>query len=144
MQLDTAKKRPVRAAASTEPKCVLILEDDEELKSIVQEYLEANGYSVAAVTNGVAGLREVLARNFDAIICDMLMPSLPGDMFYMAVERTRPHLCPRFIFVTGQQNNAKVIEFIRRIRGTMLPKPFRMDDLLEQIYGVQLKISEAA
>ena len=39
---------------------------------------------------GVEGVHEVLASEFDAILCDMQMPTLPGDMFYRAVERMRP------------------------------------------------------
>jgi hypothetical protein len=46
--------------------------------------------------------------------------------------------------MTGLHNNPKIVEFIKRINGTMLPKPFRMDDLLEMIYGVQFKETPAA
>jgi DNA-binding response OmpR family regulator len=144
MHLQIEKPRRPFPPTRVQTKRILLLEDDEELKAIVKEYLEANLYEVIAVSNGVAGVREILAGDFQAIVCDMLMPTLPGDMFYMAVERVRPHLCPKFIFMTGLHNNPKIVEFIKRINGTMLPKPFRMDDLLEMIYGVQFKETPAA
>jgi hypothetical protein len=60
-------------------------------------------------------------------------------MFYRAVERMRPHLCDRFIFMTGYRGNSKVNEFIDQVRGTVLNKPFQVDDLMELIAFVELR-----
>jgi len=120
-------------------KRVLLLEDDEMFKNIIKEFLESNYYEVVAVGNGADGVRAVLNSEFDVIICDMMMPKLPGDMFYTAIERMRPHLCRRFIFITGHRGNPKINDFIKQVRGTMLAKPFHMDDLLEAIAFVQVK-----
>jgi len=122
-------------------KHVLLLEDDEMLKNVIKEYLEGNFYQVSAVSNGAEGVRAVLKQEFDVIVCDMMMPKLPGDMFYTAIERMRPHLCRRFIFITGHRGNPKINDFIKQVRGTMLAKPFRMDDLIEAIAFVQVKSS---
>jgi DNA-binding NtrC family response regulator len=120
-------------------KRVLLLEDDEMLKTAIKEYLETNFYEVVAVSNGAEGVRAVLKQEFDAIVCDMMMPKLPGDMFYTAVERMRPHLCKRFIFITGHRGNPKVNDFIKQVKGQMLNKPFRMDDLIDAVALVQVK-----
>jgi len=113
------------------PKSVLLLEDEGAFTDILKTYLELNGFSVTCVGNGVEGLRMVMASDFDVIICDMMMPNLPGDMFYVAVERTKPHLCKRFIFMTGYKGEKKIEDFIRKVQGVMLWKPFEMHDLLE-------------
>jgi two-component system, cell cycle sensor histidine kinase and response regulator CckA len=126
-------------AKSAVCKRVLLLEDDEMLKTAIKEYLEVNLYEVIAVANGADGVRAVLKQEFDAIVCDMMMPKLPGDMFYTAIERMRPHLCKRFIFITGHRGNPKINDFIKQVKGAMLAKPFRMDDLIEAVGGVQLK-----
>ncbi len=126
--------------SSSEPKgSVLLLEDDPQFKEIMQEFLGSHGYRVSCVQNGVEGVHEVLANDFEVILCDMMMPTLPGDMFFRAVERMRPHLCNRFIFMTGHRGNPKVNEFIRNVNGTMLSKPFHVDDLLEMIAFVQIR-----
>jgi len=122
-----------------ETKRVLLLEDDEMFKGIIKEFLESNFYDVIAVNNGAEGVRAVMKDEFDVIICDMMMPKLPGDMFYTAIERMRPHLCRRFIFITGHRGNQKINDFIKQVRGTMLTKPFHMDDLLEAVACVQVK-----
>lgn len=120
---------------------ILLLEDDDQFSEIIQSFLESNFYEVVAVRNGVEGVREVIKSNFDVIVCDMMMPTLPGDMFYYAVERMRPHLASRFIFITGLRGNPKVNDFIKRVNGTILAKPFHVDDLLEVIGFVQVRAS---
>jgi DNA-binding response OmpR family regulator len=120
-------------------KKVLLLEDDPAFKEIMTDFLGETGYKVIAVQNGVEGVHQVLASDFEVILCDMMMPTLPGDMFFRAVERMRPHLCDRFVFMTGHRNNAKVNEFIDQVRGTILTKPFHVDDLLEMIAFIQVR-----
>ncbi len=118
------------------PKTVLILEDDVSLSLVLKEYLESFSLGVTVVSSGVEGVQKVLAKDFDAIVCDMVMPNFPGDMFYRAVERARPHLAKRFIFMTGHQGDPKIDAFIRSVRGLILWKPFQFPDLLEAIQSV--------
>ena len=94
---------------------------------------------MVGVTNGVEGVHQVLASDFEVLLCDMMMPTLPGDMFFRAVERMRPHLCDRFIFMTGHRGNTKVNDFIASVSGTILTKPFHVDDLLEMIAFINVR-----
>ncbi len=120
-------------------KKILLLEDDKQFCETLTEFLQSHSYEVIAVPDGVAGVREVMEKDFEVIVCDMLMPNLPGDMFYRAVERMRPHLCPRFIFITGMRGNPKINDFIKTVQGTIISKPFHIDDLLEVIGFVQIR-----
>jgi DNA-binding response OmpR family regulator len=122
--------------AGSASKNILILEDETALSETLAPFFETNGFSVACVTNGVDGLRQIMARDFAVIVCDMMMPNLPGDMFYRAVERTKPHLCKRFIFITGYKGNREIEDFIRKVKGVMLWKPFETSELMETINSV--------
>ena len=132
LRVSTAPGAAVRRKA-------LLLEDDATFREILQTYLAEQGMDVVPVQNGVEGVHEVLASDFDAIICDMQMPTLPGDMFYRAVERMRPHLCERFIFMTGYRGNTKVNDFVASVSGIILTKPFQMNDLDELLAFVELR-----
>lgn len=121
-----------------ETRKILILEDEETVSKFIRFALEPAN-SVVVVSNGVDGVKEIQNGDFDVIICDMMMPKLPGDMFYSAVERIKPHLCSRFIFMTGFTDDEKIKAFIKRIDGLMLPKPFKAQDLLELIAFVQVR-----
>lgn len=115
------------------PRQLLLVEDDEPYAQILKEYLETSNFVVTLAKNGVEGLKQVMAADFDVIICDMLMPNMPGDMFYIAVERTKPALTKRFIFITGHESDPKIATFLKQVRGLSLFKPFQMHQLLEAI-----------
>lgn len=80
-------------------KKVLVLEDDEVFSEILKVSLSQSGYSVETVSDGVQIIKRIMAGDYDFILCDMVMSTLVGDMFYSAVERVRPHLCKQFIFM---------------------------------------------
>ena len=101
--------------------------------------LQEHGYEVDWVADGVQGIKKIIVNDYSVILCDMVMPHLAGDMFYLAVERVKPHLCKRFVFMTGHQGNRKVDEFIRKVRGLLLWKPFQAHVLLETIQAAESK-----
>jgi len=117
---------------------ILVLDDEETLSKFIRFALEPRN-KVMTVSDGVDGVRYIQQHDFDVIICDMMMPKLPGDMFYAAVERIKPYLCPRFIFMTGYTHDEKIKAFIQRVDGLMLHKPFKYPDLLEMIAFVQVR-----
>src|SRR5258708_20645025 len=96
-------------------RSVLILEDDVAFSELLRAYLEGNSFRVTCVTNGVDGLREILAADFDIVLCDLVMPNLPGDKFYLAVERSRKHLCKRFVFITGHKTDPNWSGFLSKV-----------------------------
>ena len=138
MDNPTNPNNPLQPSPHVETKQILILEDEETVSKFLKFALEP-AHTVVVVGNGVDGVREIQARDFDVIICDMMMPKLPGDMFYFAVERTKPHLCSRFIFMTGFKDDEKIGAFIKKVNGLILTKPFKTADLLEMIAFVQVR-----
>lgn len=119
--------------AELDIKNVLLVDDDDDLTEALKELLESKNFLVTVVRNGVEGLKEVMDFDFDVIICDMQMPSMPGDMFYLAVERTKPKLCDRFIFVTAHHGEPRIDNFIQSVRGIALTKPFKINELVQVI-----------
>ena len=112
-------------------KRILLVEDDAELAAMLKEFLEAYCYVVSTVTNGVDALKAVMERVYELIICDVLMPKLPGDAFYYAVQRLKPALCERFIFITAHGETQRMQEFLNHVSGMVLLKPFHVEDLLQ-------------
>jgi two-component system cell cycle sensor histidine kinase/response regulator CckA len=121
---------------SAKPKTVLILEDDAALAATIKATLEEQDYRVTVVPTGAEGVQRILVTDFDAVVCDMVMPNFPGDMFYRAVKQSRPHLCERFIFITGHHDNPKITQFIKEVQGRALWKPFEMGQLFDALETV--------
>jgi DNA-binding response OmpR family regulator len=130
-------------ASELEIKSILLVDDDQELAETLKSLLESRNFVVTTVENGVEGLREVMAFDFDVIICDMMMPRMRGDMFYLAVEKTKPQLCRRFLFVTGHGDNPKVEAFLKQIDGVVVFKPVLMDELVRMISLVLKRNADA-
>ena len=127
----------VSPATSSKGK-VLLLDDDPDFKDVISGFLADSGYTVVAVQNGAQGIREVLAGDFALILCDMRMPTVPGDVFYRAVERVRPHQSRRFVFMTGSRDEAETNDFIESVSGFLIRKPFHLNDLLNWISVIEV------
>ena len=108
------------------PLRVLLLEDRNDFRGVLRDYLVSCSYKVKSVSSGIEGLREIMKTRFDLILCDMMMPRMGGEMFYWAVTRVRPATRECFIFFTGHKNNPAIEFFFRRINARVLYKPFKL------------------
>jgi len=115
-------------------KSILLLDDDIDLADTIKKLLESHNFVVTTVPNGVEGVKEIMRFDFDLIMCDMMMPHMPGDMFYFAVERAKPHLCPRFIFITGYPDKPEVANFLGGLpEAVVMHKPVSNEELIRTI-----------
>ena len=124
-------------------KSILVVDDDPDLATELKSILESRNFFVNTAPNGAAALREVIAMDYDIIICDLMMPHMAGDMFYLAVQKTKPEIAKRFLFITGHPDNPKVEAFLQKIDGLALFKPVLSDDLIRMI-SLVLKRTQAA
>jgi len=112
---------------------ILIVDDNEQLAQSYKELLEAGDYSVSTAPNGVIALKHVLNDPIDAVICDLKMPQLDGDKFYVTVERVKPDLLRRFIFITGESNADKFQDFLRKVESPVFTKPVPTEKLVKTL-----------
>jgi DNA-binding response OmpR family regulator len=115
---------------------VLLVDDQPELANFLREYLVNAGYSVTVAHDGSEGLVHIGQRDFDIILSDMMMPKMQGNVFYKRIEAIKPHLCERFILMTGHHYESEVLDFLKSMRGLTLYKPLEMsllDDALAMI-----------
>ena len=128
-------------AAPTGPaRSVLLLEDRDDFREVLHDHLVFRSYKVTSVRSGVEGLRQIMKRPFDLVICDMMMPKVGGEMFYWAVTRVRRGAAQRFIFFTGHQHNPTIEFFFQRVNATVLFKPFHLAELDSAINDVFRKV----
>lgn len=117
-------------------KHVLVVDDDLELALTYQALLQVHNYRASTAGDGVQALKLVLNGDVDAVLCDLTMPELPGDLFYIAVSRARPQLLKRFIFVTANADNPLYETFLKSVKAPVLAKPVSFDRLLEELKAV--------
>jgi len=114
-------------------KHVLVVDDDIELALTFQALLQVHGYRVSTAADGAQALKLVLHSDVDAILCDLQMPELTGDIFYAEVGRARPRLGKRFMFITGNADDPLYETFLKSVKAPVLRKPVSMDRLLGKL-----------
>ena len=122
---------------------VLVVDDDVDVAESYRDWLQSQDYVVTVVNNGAEALRFILKTEVDAILCDLMMPHMSGDMFYLAVMRSKPHLCKRFIFVTGQEGNPEVQAFLSKINSLVLYKPISLMRLMGTLEVLFRRLAES-
>jgi len=114
-------------------KHVLVVDDDIELALTYQGLLQVHGYRVSTAADGTQALKLVMHEDVDAVLCDLQMPEVTGDLLYMEIGRVRPQLLKRFIFITGYADDPVYESFLSRVKAPVLRKPLCIDHLLGKL-----------
>src|SRR2546423_8278718 len=136
-----AEEQPKTSAAGesvhSQPlKAVLVVDDDKQLASALEWILADENYLVDVAFDGEEALLKVRVHQYDAIICDLLMPRLRGDEFYFQATELRPELAERFIFITGFAADSENKRFLSEQRQKHLVKPFAIHELIGAVKGL--------
>ena len=73
---------------------------------------------------------KIKVNEYDLVICDLIMPGLRGDDFYLKAKQARPDLSDRFIFITGFATDPRIHAFLARHEVKYLYKPFPVEGLI--------------
>ena len=125
----------------------IVIEDEEYNAELVRKFLEMAGFDVTLSMSGVEALQVLLHENFDLIVCDLLMPELDGKRLYREIQKYRPNLCGRFVFMTGDTADPQTHLFVKNNRVTLVAKPFTRKELLDAVtnlLGDEVRESQAA
>jgi DNA-binding response OmpR family regulator len=131
MKVETQPAKPKPYVHSVELKALLVVDDDQQLASALQWILADENFLVDVAFDGEEALLKVKTHKYDAVICDLKMPRLRGDEFYLKVSEMRPALADRFIFITGFATDPKIAAFLTERDVKYLVKPFVIRGLID-------------
>lgn len=110
---------------------VLVVDDEERVgRGLAQGLAEHDVTFTTTVDEAQALCRE---REFDCIVCDLMLPERGGDAFYAALCEERPALARRVVFMTGGVVDRAAAELVARGERPILEKPFSLETLREAI-----------
>ena len=112
---------------------VLIVEDEDMVRSVAVRSLKRLGYIVLEAGNGVEAL-DVLAGHggaVDLVVSDVVMPEMDGPTFFKEVRKTNSGL--KFIFVSGHTNEAFKESMDQNEQLAFLQKPFSLPQLAAKV-----------
>lgn len=108
---------------------LLVVDDDVLVGSSLRRLLSAE-HDVVVVTHGQDALDRIgRGERFDLVLCDLMMPDLTGMDVFEELERSRPDLAPRVVFITGGAFTPRARAFLERIPNTTVDKPFNGPEL---------------
>ena len=122
-------------------KSILVVEDDELLRSFLTTILREDGYRVTEAGNGKEGLERFLAGAYDLVITDLRMPGLSGLDLLLTGKKEKPEA--RWIIMTAFGSIGNAVEAMKAGASDYLTKPFRDPEELRHVIRRVLREAEA-
>ena len=113
-------------------KRILITEDDEEMRSLLKDFFEEEGFETDSVSNGVDALQKLAKGRFDLIITDIRMPGLTGLDILPGIKKLHPDAS--VIVITAFGNEEVYRRSFERGATAYLEKPIHFSKLKELIH----------
>jgi CheY-like chemotaxis protein len=111
---------------------VLIIEDDDDLRSVLSGVLESAGYSVTEAEEGLAALKAASAAQPDIVITDIIMEGMEGIALIMALRKTL-----KDVPILAMSGNAMYLDNSEKLgANAALLKPFTRETLLDAVEGL--------
>lgn len=110
---------------------ILIVDDSPAFQKQFSDILEGKGYNTVCVTSGEEAIQLLLARHFDLVITDVIMPGMSGLNLLKVVKETNPET--EVIIVTGNSSSFTVIKALRLGAYDFIVKPIDDDTILNNV-----------
>jgi len=107
---------------------ILVVDDEDSLRWVLEKGLRQAGYEVAAVKDGTAALESFGAEPFDVVFLDVRMPGVDGLTALGRLRDIRPDACVVVMTAHGTMDTA--IQAMQRGAYDYLAKPFDLDEVL--------------
>ena len=114
---------------------ILIIDDDEQVRSVLQKMLVRAGYEVVSAANGKQGLRIFNENPTDLVITDILMPVMPDSRLISILRQEHPNVKIIAISGGGSLNQPGSYLTLASDLGAhqILTKPLKFEDLIAAV-----------
>jgi two-component system, cell cycle sensor histidine kinase and response regulator CckA len=128
-----AAEPPKPRADLTGQGTILLVEDEDGLRSLNARGLRSRGYSVIEASNGVEAMEALEEKDgaVDLVVSDVVMPEMDGPTLLREMRKRNPNL--KIIFVSGYAEEAFDKSLPENEQFAFLPKPFALSALVEKV-----------
>ena len=125
-----ARPRPPSEPAPPARRGALLVIDDESAITNSIAYALSDEHEVVTCSSAADALRVLRARrDFDVVLCDLIMPDQDGPALFQQVSAELPELAPRFVFMTGGASLPHAERFLADVPNPRMEKPFELGAL---------------
>jgi two-component system alkaline phosphatase synthesis response regulator PhoP len=115
----------------SEPRSILVVEDEEHLALGIAENLEAEGFRATTVGDGRAALELVRRGGFDLVVLDVMLPGTDG--FTLCETARAEGIQTPILFLTAKSGVDDRVRGLEAGGDDYLPKPFHLQELLARV-----------
>ena len=118
---------------------VLVVDDEEDILEVIQDRLEAYGFTVVTAGTGLEALKKLSREKFDGVFLDVKMPELGGIETLVEIRKTDRNI--PVIIITSSSTREAAIEAIAKGASEYVLKPFEWEELkakIEKVYKITL------
>jgi two-component system, NtrC family, response regulator AtoC len=118
---------------------VLLVDDEEDIVEVIQDRLEAYGFTVTTAGTGLEALQKLSVEKFDGIFLDVKMPEMGGIEALEEIRKTDKQI--PVIIITASSTRDAAIEAIAKGANEYVLKPFAWEELkakIEKVYNIAL------
>lgn len=112
---------------------ILVVEDDTDLRSLLNDVLLDNGYSSTPVADGVEAIKAVTKSRPDLVVLDLGLPTMTGDTVCREIKKMYPDL--PVIILTAKGTTSDIVHGLNIGADDYMAKPFEIDELLARIHA---------
>ena len=112
---------------------ILVVDDDEGIRSLVKKYLNENNFLVSTADSAESAYKKIEIIEFDLIILDIMMPGKSGLEF---IKENKKNLETPIILLTAKGEPTERIEGLEIGADDYLPKPFEPKELILRIKNI--------
>ena len=130
---EAAAEPPKPRADLTGQGTILLVEDEDGLRSLNARGLRSRGYSVIEASNGIEAMEALDEKDgaVDLVVSDVVMPEMDGPTLLREMRKRNPNL--KIIFVSGYAEEAFDKSLPENEQFAFLPKPFALSALVEKV-----------
>jgi diguanylate cyclase (GGDEF)-like protein len=112
---------------------VLLVEDSNSSRQMLEHILRSGGFDVISAENGVEALDSLQQRRPDAIVSDIMMPEMDGYEFYQKVRAQGRYALVPFLFLTAREEIQDQVYGLSLGADDYITKPIEAEELLARI-----------
>jgi two-component system, NtrC family, sensor kinase len=127
---------PLAGPQSLRGHSVLIVDDEESIREIVEHGLAARGMEVATAGSAEAALTYLASHSPEVVICDFNLPGMTGEQLFEKLRSRVGGAAPPFVFITGELVTPEDDSRLKQWNASILQKPFQVSALAEHLTQV--------
>ena len=123
----------VELSGHTPTRHILIVDDEPNIREILQRSLEFERYTVDLAEDGQEAWRKLGVMKYDCVVLDLKMPVMGGQELFQRIAEVDPDLTGKVLFITGDTANPENNDFLSSKSNPVLIKPFEPKEFRHQL-----------